>query len=181
MNFIFLDLEMNTIRGRDIQPIIQVGCCIGDIKTGIVLDVYNKYIKIDEQITDYINKLTGITQEQVNNGISLIEAVKDLHYLKDVYKTHLMIVTWGGGDIDCLKSQYLAAGGQKWEFRRRELDVKTLMQTYCLFKDLNPSGGLKKSLGKLGLQFKDGKAHTADADARNTFYIFLELVKRMNL
>jgi inhibitor of KinA sporulation pathway (predicted exonuclease) len=180
---IFLDLELNTIQGRDRDknPIISVGAVVGGIQSGIIYSKFHEYIKVDEQITEYITQLTGITQKDVDGGISLIEAVRRLHDLQKTYDAHPMIATWGGDDVSSLKDQHLAYGGQQWEFRRRELDVKTIMQNYCLLKEMNPSGGLKRSLGKLGLCFRDGKPHRADADAINTFYIYLELAKRMNL
>ena len=68
MNVMFLDLEMNN--PTENKEIIQIGTCIGNVNTGEVLSKKSYMIKTIEPLTEYITKLTNITQEMVNNGIT---------------------------------------------------------------------------------------------------------------
>ncbi len=172
-NFISLDLELNQPSGT----IIQVGCVVGNLETGEILEEYSKCIKIDEIINDRIIKLTGIKQNDVDNGIKLYEAYIDLKNLHNKYECFRNAITWGGGDCRALRNA-LNLDDEMFLFGRREIDAKTLYVSYRFANNLKHQGGLARAMGQLGLQFK-GKKHCAVDDARNTFIVCRKLLEKL--
>lgn len=192
-----LDLEMNT---DDAREIIQIGACVGDIRTNIIFEKLSCIIKIKNKLHNFdehgkcdITKLTGITQKDVDNGISIFEAYKKVSELHnkvyntindESYKPFRNPLTWGGGDslelleelnrkrslVDkILKNNFI--DDDLYCFGRRWIDVKTLFLNHQLVKgETTMQGGLSRSLIKVGLQFK-GRKHNALDDAINTFYM----------
>lgn len=175
-NFMSLDLELNKENGQ-CTDIIQVGVIIGNLKTGQILYEYNNYIKIKKEIDPFITKLTGIKQEDVNNGIYLEECYEDLIELHKIFDCFRNPLVWGGGDTLELKKQLNIYNDEIFLFGRRWIDVKTLFISYQWSKDLHAQAGLSKAMNKLGLQF-NGKKHNACSDALNTFLIYRELLNK---
>lgn len=184
MNRIALDLELEQPHTNPQTPdsvlafeqIIQVGYVVFDDQTGEVLKSVCKEVNIGVPISKFITKLTGITSEMVANGVSLESIVDGLHEDQKTYNTSRKLLTWGGGDQDCIVRELPA--DYKWGFGRSAFNVKHLFQLHQELKGENPSGGLKKAMNKLGLKF-DGRAHNALADAENTALIFMELCERI--
>ena len=77
-----LDFEANAIEDEklDLQEIIEFPVVIVDIKERKIVDIFHRYIKptVMATLTEFCTKLTGITQETVNKGITLEEALKEL-------------------------------------------------------------------------------------------------------
>jgi inhibitor of KinA sporulation pathway (predicted exonuclease) len=182
-NFLSLDLESNQPSGT----IIQVGACVGNLKSGEILEEYSAFIHTDEILSDFIIKLTSIKQKDVNNGISLVKAYECLISMFEKWncQNRGCVLTWGGSDTQDLKNQLGLKDYNKkpepntWYFGRRWIDVKTIFVAYQCANDKKHQAGLSKALTKVGLQFK-GRKHNAKFDAINTFRIFRELMKRMN-
>ena len=63
------------------QEIIEFPVVIIDVKNKCIKSEYQTYVKptLDPQLTDFCTELTGITQEQVDGGISIQEALKQVH------------------------------------------------------------------------------------------------------
>jgi len=174
INLISLDLEMNQPSGS----IIQVGCVVGNLASGAILEEYSAYINTGEVIDPFITNLTGIKQADVDNGISLFtayEQLKELHIKHDC-RNRGCVLTWGIGDMRCLR-EALHLDEEAFYFGRRFIDVKTVFISYQWANDLKHQAGLAKALTKVGLCF-DGKKHDGKADAKNTFIIFRELLRR---
>jgi inhibitor of KinA sporulation pathway (predicted exonuclease) len=130
-----------------------------------------------EVIDPFITNLTGIKQEDVDNGISLFtayEQLKELH-IKHERRNRGCVLTWGIGDMRCLR-EALHLDEESFYFGRRFIDVKTVFISYQWANDLKHQAGLAKALTKLGLCF-DGKKHDGMADAKNTFIIFRKLLE----
>lgn len=174
--FLALDLEMSQPSNR----IIQIGACIGDLRSGEILDTFSEFVNPHEEISPYIEKLTGITNQQLQeSGIELQEAYKNLVSFWDAPHTQYepadrfyQLVVWGGGDGPCLRSQLPSDVG--WRFGRRELDVKTIHQFVQLSGGKKPQSGLAKSLTRYNLKF-EGSKHNALDDSINTFRLFAHL------
>lgn len=78
-----------------------------------------------------------------------------------------------------------------WKFGRAELNLKAVFQMYAVANNIQRSGGLKKSMKAVGLDFvpfmdkvADGKfrqrgAHDARCDALNTARMYLKLQEKM--
>lgn len=174
--FMSFDLELNQPSGK----IISIGYIIANLKTGEILLEKDVFVKIDEAISEFITKLTDITDETCQNGVSLTEAYEILEKDHLEYKCWWNPIVWGCGDSRCLKMQlgeYLK--GKKYIFGDRELDTKTIVQTISLAKGLKFRGGLAKSMIKFGLKFEGTKHHSMD-DAKNTFLLYKKLCDLLN-
>lgn len=172
MNYLALDLEMN----QPSNKIISVGAVVGDMSTGLILEEMNILTQIDEPISEYISKLTGIDNEGMEYKHTLLEAYESL---KDLHTKHACFrnaITWGGGDSECLRNQLRES--VDWCLGRRWLDYKTVWLAYAEAKGLPGKGGLAKTLTKLGMNFK-GTKHNSKDDARNTFLLAYELQRRI--
>ncbi len=173
-----LDLELNQDPTTG-PKIIQIGAAIGNIESGEVVDSLSIFVNPKQQLIPFITQLTRITQEQVDNGVTITQAYRQLVKFHKQHDSFVNPVTWGGGDVEAIKKEVNEEKDLTevfgWPFGRRWIDAKTL---YCAWRIANgqfPAGGLKKSLRNLGLNFK-GAAHDAKDDAVNTFYIFKKLV-----
>ena len=173
INIISLDMEYE----QPCQTIIQVGVIVGNLKTGEILEEYCEHVKSTLLLSEYIKKLTGIKQRDIDNGISLPEIYEDLKNLHEKYKCFRNCITWGGGDSQDLRNS-LNLDDEMFLFGRRWIDVKTVFISYMFSKGESHKSGLAKSLLRLGMQFK-GKKHNAKDDALNTFLIYRELLKRI--
>lgn len=167
-----IDLELN----QPSQKIIQIGAVKGNIHTGEIIDDLMCIINPHEQISEYITNLTGITQERIDQGITL---EKGYEYLKELHKgSFINPVTWGGDDVKLIKEQL----GKSYDglFGRRYIDTKTLFVSMRMAKGEQIAGGLAASMRKVGLKF-EGRKHDALDDAKNTFKIYCELLKYFKL
>lgn len=183
-NFMALDLEHNQPSGS----IIQVGAVVGNLYSGEILEEYSAHIKVDEKINAYITNLTGIRQEDTNHGISLQQAYEQLIqlYERNGCQNRGCTLTWGGADSQALRE---SLGLENYDncpkegtfyFGRRWIDVKTIFISYQWAHGNKHQAGLAKALTKVGLTF-NGKKHDARDDAKNTFLIFRELLRRFKI
>lgn len=172
------------------QEIIQLGYTIFNIHTQEIVYVGGDYITTGRPLSPYIQKLTGITEDDItNHGVSLKQAhdnmldkFKELSFGEGGDVGFRQLITWGGGDLKELTSQL---GNHSFGFGRNECNVKALYQAYMMQNKWNFSGGLKKSLSRLGMTFQpyvaNGKqygAHDARADSLNTARMYLKLMEK---
>jgi inhibitor of KinA sporulation pathway (predicted exonuclease) len=171
--FTSLDLEMNQPSGK----IIQVGACVGNLVTGEILEKLDVLVQLDEPLNPYITALTSITQEDLDaRAVPIDTAYLQLKAMHERHGSHTNPITWGGGDsrelLDQLELYFEtlpeARPDKFWVFGRRWFDVKTVVQLYCIHRNIKMQGGLSKMMGKFGLQFQ-GRKHYAIDDAINTF------------
>ena len=175
--FTSLDLEMNQPSGS----IVQIGAVVGNIKTGEILEKLSVFVNPHEILDPFIIKLTKITQEDVDTGVTLEEAYLKLKEMHEKHACFVNVLTWGGGDSQELQSQLKKHNPnfEGWCFGRRWIDVKTLFISWRLANEKPIQGGLAKSMLKLGLKF-NGRKHNALDDSVNTFLLYckmLELLK----
>jgi inhibitor of KinA sporulation pathway (predicted exonuclease) len=169
--FMSLDLEMDQPSGK----IIQVGAVVGNLATGEIMRRLDLLVKIDEPLNPFIVKLTGITDQMLQErGVTLPEAYAQLAQAVRELDTDRNPITWGGGDSEELREQ-LGIAQEDYVFGRRWRDTKTLYQAWAYANGLRAASGLSKSMHRLGLQFV-GKKHYAPNDAENTFKAYRELV-----
>jgi inhibitor of KinA sporulation pathway (predicted exonuclease) len=190
-----LDLELEQPKtnpqtldsGLDYAKIIQVGWCVFEAHDGKI-ELFEKrsvFIDIGTPLSNFIKKLTGISNEDLKGGLTLLEAYNLLKEDQRKYSTSRIVRQWGNGDMEELKAELESETPNNlltdysWGFGRSGFNVKHLFQAYCLANGLNERSGLAKSLRRVGLNFESvnnkGK-HDALADAVNTarMYAFLE-------
>lgn len=174
--FTAIDLEL----AQPSNKIISIGYCIGNIKTKEILASDDLFVMIDEPLTDYIIKLTGITDEKLaNEGEPLLVQYEKLRSTHIAFDSFINCLTWGGGDTQFLGEQLKASGVDfKWCFGRRWIDVKTIYIGHCLANGFMGKGGLANSMKKMGLKFS-GQKHSSKDDAINTFLFFCHLLERL--
>jgi hypothetical protein len=195
MKIITIDLELEqpndgvqiTDSLTNYPAILQVGLCCYDLETHQPIETKTIHIRYPHPISSYIRKLTGINNKDCNESdITEDDAMVELKAMRERHNADRKIYQWGGGDLQELANESHMDDLSWWGFGRTGVNVKHLFQAYCLANGINSSGGLSKSMGKLGLQFQtlkeDGRCrgkHWAATDALNTAIIFDELLKRM--
>lgn len=179
-----LDLEL----AQPSNAIISIGAVAFNSDTGEILDRFHEYVYQDEIISEYIIKLTGITQKDVDSAETLGTVYQKLVHFKQKNKCHYQTVVWGSGDMRLLKEQvykfYLEAYCGRWDsqnwwnFGRTEMNVKNLHQAILEAGGRNIQGGLAGSIKKYGINFK-GQKHNSGDDALNTALIYCEILKKL--
>lgn len=197
MKRVALDLELNTDGLGETEDIIQIGYTVFDTVTGII-ETSGDYVKIDKPLYPFITKLTGISQQEIDNrGVSLIQAYTNLvEFCRKHDVKFWQMVTWGSGDHEELKQQVMLADmlsehNTDWNFGRSELNLKAVYQMYQAKTDSKRSGGLGLSMKKQGLsfqpfmdkvaedKFRQRGQHDARADALNTALFYLHIQGKM--
>jgi len=179
LNFLALDLEMNTLEGtHEPGKIIQVGIAIGN------LDIYmdgehsfekSWYVDPFEPIYPRITELTGITNDNVANESTPLETIHDeIYELMQEYKCYPNPVVWGGGDANLFKKESKDKFGHCNVFGHRELDLKTIHLFFQMAKSDKLNSSLKSTLASYKLNF-EGTQHRAVDDARNTLRLFFAM------
>ena len=175
--YLALDLEFNNAPDYSTPDpkIIQVGVALGE---PWAITTYSWYVNPHEPIYPTITQLTGITDHHVEHESVPLETVaKELSEIIQQYKPFVNPVTWGRGDMDALLAAFFSHGCSFPHFGRRYIDVKTLYSLHMLAKNKRPNGGLKSAMGEFKMQFI-GTPHRADVDAKNTLYLFFEILER---
>ena len=178
--YLALDLELNNAPdGLTPNPsIIQVGVTIGSARQLPSEWIVKKwFVKVNEPIYPFITELTGITTDDVKNGLQHYDIANELDKLIKDNNVFVNPVTWGGGDASELKADFERWGVEFNNFGRRWIDVKTLHTLNMLARGKKPNGGLSSALSVYDLIF-EGKEHRADIDAYNTLKLFFEILKR---
>ena len=174
-----IDLEFN----QPIKRIIQIGCVIGDLTTGQVVDRFSIFINPAEALAPEIVKLCGIKQADVDSAPDIKEAYRQLTIWLKPYagQRSLNPLTWGGGDSEDLRLALAMDREDRdtWVFGRRWLDVKAVYIAWRAAHQRPGDGGLARSMSKLGLAFQ-GRRHNALNDAENTFAVYIALLKQFS-
>jgi inhibitor of KinA sporulation pathway (predicted exonuclease) len=134
--------------------------------------------KINPVVSKFCHNLTGITQQQVDNGVTLEEALK-LH--KEWLEKHAnldrtLIVTCGHWDIKNMLPNDLKLNNLKHPHSvyKRYSDIKVI------FKDIMNTRSRKGMTGMLSiLSLKlEGRHHSGIDDCHNISRIFAKLIKK---
>ena len=159
----------------DVERIIQVGYCVFNDQTGEFLRERLFHVYYEDPLSEFIQKLTGITNEDVRDGFDIEYVLDFLNKDRETFQASRKLLTWGGGDQPALMRENLFP--QDWAFGRSAFNVKHLYQLYEEQTGGNPSGGLKKCCNRLGIK-RSGRAHNALVDAKDTASLFMEILKR---
>ena len=182
VNYFSLDLELNNKQDGTTPKIIQVGIAIASPLRPDDMRTFCWYLDPQEPITPFIQRLTGITDEIIKEkSVSHDVVAKELGELLTVNECFVNPVVWGGGgdgnDASELKDEFRERNIDFPFFGRRVIDVKGIYVFLEQVSGRSPSGGLRKSLSRYGLQFQ-GTPHRADVDAYNTLRFYFDLIQR---
>jgi len=174
LNFVALDLEFNQPSRR----IIQVGLCLG--RRDQAPEEYRTHqwlVNPGERISPEIEELTGISDADVANGLSIgqMTAAVSATIAADG-PHHFNPVVWGDGDTHALREAFQSVQAP-FPFGRRSIDVKTWHAYLCFARGESGQGGLSSVMRRYGVPFL-GQAHRADVDACNTLRLFQAMLVR---
>lgn len=152
------------------QEIIEVGICLLDVASGELLDKESILVKPDRStVSKFCTELTTLTQEQVDQGVSLARACA---ILQDKYISDRRI--WASyGEFD--KNQFVKQceiRGIPYPFSNRHINVKTL---FAVMYGLEREVGMVKALEILDFPL-EGTHHRGGDDAWNIARILSTLL-----
>lgn len=181
MNILSIDCEYN----QPSHKTIQIGAAVYAARTGLLIERLETYVNPNEPILPFITQLTGITDRDVQNAPGIQEAFLMVQALHKKHKCFRNPLVWGSGVRNDSQTIYDEAGivdpntGEKTNnfMGYRVLDVKSMFQSVQIFHNKTVRGGLKTTCETLGIGF-EGTAHTALADAMNTFRVWHFLIKQ---
>jgi len=134
----------------------------------------NVYVNPHEQLSDYIIKLTGITQKTVDEGIDFKEALKEFWASLKSKR----VVSWGtDGELLVRDSKNL---GVDIPNNVQIINLRHTAELLRFSQSGKKPGGLKSTMELFGLEFL-GQQHNAVIDALNTARLVREFVHGMQI
>ena len=106
--YVVLDFEATCQDGELMLPqeIIQFPAVLVDGYSFQVLDTFNTFVKPQHSpvLTDFCKSLTGITQTEVDGGVSFPSALAQFQEWLQSHKLfhNFTVVTWGNWDLMCM-------------------------------------------------------------------------------
>lgn len=177
-----LDFEATCWDGSKEHEIIEFPSCLWhwtDKKNIHLVDTIQIFVKPSKNptVSDFCHRLTGITQEQVNSGVTLKEAlIEHLRWLKrHVPNTsNVLFVTCGDWDLETMLPTDLAANDLPYpdEVYRRWVNIKKAFSRVTQTRSLS----MVKMLKALNLEL-EGRHHSGIDDCKNISKIFVKLVQ----
>ena len=168
MNNVLFDLEATCWTTLPLKQMETIE--IGAVKVneeGELIDEFNLIIKplLFPELSNFCKTLTGITQEQVDNGVIFPAAISDF---KDWCEGSLI---WSWGDFD---RKQLRQDGMLWGVDVTFVDERHKNLSVA-FRQRNGGKkcGIVKALRKKGMEF-EGTLHSGLDDARNIARIFID-------
>jgi inhibitor of KinA sporulation pathway (predicted exonuclease) len=160
-----IDLE-STCWERDPPPgqdneIIEIGLCVLDVSSGERLENPSFIVRpVHSRVSDYCTRLTTLTQDDVNGGISLEEACLILE--KRYQSRRRLWASYGDYDRKQFRKE-CQAHGIDYPFGDGHINVKSLFAvTYNLRREV----GLDRAMKHLGFPL-EGTHHRGGDDAWN--------------
>ena len=164
------------------REIIEVGFVVCDDKYNIK-SKYSSFVKPVHNtiITDYCEKLTGITQHDVDCGKKCNNAFRDIREMCERYSVDY-IFTFGNGDKDRIMSSIKWIRKQKekvnnlYVISEKIIDVRSAILKGIDCKNYRTSPSLSKLAEKLEVKIK-GEQHNALNDA----FLLYKICRKLNI
>jgi len=133
---VLLDLEAQCLSDKKIHPqeIIEMTAVIINVFSKEITDTFHTYVKpsVHTKLDPFCIDLTGVTQEQADNGIPLQEAMNQFEQFLEKYLIldgNWSFITFGGWDLKtCLPS----------ECKHKGIATKNHLQYYINLKEEFP-------------------------------------------
>lgn len=169
---IVVDLETTCTNEHAEQfqnEIIEIGMCIVDLKKLIAEKNISLFVKPQRsEVNDFCTRLTGITPEDVKDGLTLTEAAD---MLISEFKTNEYVwASWGDFDrliVNRECKQYKA----RFPFNRQHLNLKAL---FGVFYDIDELVGLDRAAKIVNQPFL-GEQHRGVDDARTAAQLLINM------
>lgn len=174
--YIFLDFEFTTFEKKEaprgfFHEVIEAGMVV--VKENEIIDTYSSLVVpvFFPQLGEKCRKLTGITQEDVMDGVTFDQMIMEL--LLRYEPEHTTLVTWGDLDIKGLRRN-CREHGVKFPFSVMLDDWLDLSKAYQFYYGHKDTPGLWAALTKYGLADKE-QSHRALDDAVATFKVMQQM------
>lgn len=154
----------------DIGEIIEIGICPVDTKSGDVLESRSIIVKpMHSEVSEFCTRLTTLTQEDVDSGISFKEACDIL--VNKYHSKKYMWCSYGYFDKNKFGTQ-CEMEKVEYPFSKAHINVKML---FALKNSLTKDVGMVKTLKLLGIPLI-GVHHRGVDDARNVANILSKIL-----
>jgi len=152
---------------RGEMEIIEIGCVIADLK-GNTYNHFSTFVKpiLHPNLTPFCKELTHISQEDVDSGLHLLEAFKNMNlFLRDEkIKTW---TSWGDWDKTQVHRNIKHYKKMKRPFEFMKFHYFDLSEKYYKHQGLPQTCGLIKALARHEIEFT-GTPHRGLDDVINT-------------
>lgn len=173
-----IDIECTAWEPPEYQPrdqiseIIEIGLAVVDIKTLEMSENISILVRPqNSKLSKFCTKLTTLTQEQVDNGITFEAACKVLR--KDFNSDNRTFVSWGDYDRKMFERNSKDYG-VKYPFGPRHHNLKN---SFAMLYGLDRELGMDEALKIINLEL-EGTHHRGNWDALNISKIFIEILKK---
>jgi inhibitor of KinA sporulation pathway (predicted exonuclease) len=180
---LILDFEAqcSNTENLKVQEIIEFPVVVYDLKQRAMTNIYfHQYTKPKEYpiLTQFCTKLTGITQNLVDNGILLEDALINFDKFLNENKlepSKFTFISCGDWDLQqCLRNEAKYKKIKLKDYFKKWINVKKVFYDYQGFKE---PIGMTGMLDKLGLKL-EGRHHSGIDDARNITKIVDSLINK---
>lgn len=154
------------------SEIIEIGVCFLDVKTGEITDSRGIIVRPESsEVSEYCTKLTTLTQDVVDNGVSFRCACDTL--MKEYQSRERTWASYGQYDWfqfrkECEKKHV------PYPFSSCHINIKNL---FALMNKLGREKGMAKALGMAGIKL-EGTHHRGKDDAYNIAKILRKLLEK---
>jgi inhibitor of KinA sporulation pathway (predicted exonuclease) len=153
-----------------VNEIIQIGMCIVDVHAHTRVERDEILVRPERsRVSAFCTELTGLTQEQVDTGVSFAEACALLVERHDAGSRRW--ASWGDYDRKQFERQ-CAAAGVPYPFAPRHVNAKA---RYAEAYNIRRPMGMARALAHAGLPL-EGRHHNGADDAWNIAALVLTLV-----
>lgn len=172
-NVVAIDLEC-TDSNPKLGSIIQLSAITLNRNFKIEKETFDVYIQpLDSHRDVQAMAVNKITEEQMSTACSLLQALKLFECYCNLSEKFIL-AAWGAYfDIPFLRKQYEKIK-RKWPFSYKSIDLKSIAIWEMAKRDKPLSGGLKRFLKSLNIEFK-GIPHNALDDITNTVNLLKKL------
>lgn len=152
-----------------VNEIIEIGLSVVDLDTLERVGKHRILVKPERsQISPFCTELTGLTQAEVDGGVSFEQACRQL--ARDHQAGERPWASWGDYDRKQFERQCQASGAP-YPFGRRHLNAKLV---FAEANGLRKRPGMAQALQMAGLPL-EGRHHRGDDDAWNIAALILQL------
>lgn len=157
------------------NEIIEIGVCRVDLETFEIEDARGLIVKpTRSQVSDFCTKLTSITPEMAEDGITFAAACDVLR--NEYQSAALPWTSWGAYDLRMFRWQS-ESFAVPYPFSAHHIDLKGV---YAALRNKGKRIGMARALKTLELSM-EGRHHRGVDDAYNTARILLDMLKREGL
>ena len=178
------------------QEIIEFPIVVVDVKRREIKTTFQTYVKptIDPQLTEFCTELTGITQEQVDQGVTIQDAMRQVHMFlgkAGLFSSEFIFMSCGDFDGNHLLKEAKEKEFFVPNYFKRWINIKKAFPIHKFdaskqpydFTNMNTIHrckptvrGMPQMLSQCGLEL-EGRHHSGIDDAKNLARVAINLME----